>query len=410
MDLNISGKTLRKIFLGIIGCIVLSWLLYKGLLFSAIKMIAGVLAPFAVGAALAFVLNVPMRCIEKLFKKVPKLAVRRAFSLTLTLILFAALIAGIIVLMLPQLGEAIESFAMQLPAFFEDVHDWLVGYLEKHPDLQEWVAKNTNFENMDWSALAQSVGSVLSNGMGNLVGSAFSAIVGVGYGIVNAVISFVFAIYCLLRKEVLARQGRRIVYSFLPERIGDEIIRILRMANSTFYKFVTGQCVEAVILGLMFGITMSILGMPYAWLISVIVGVTALVPVVGAIMGGFIGGFLILVAEPDLVLWYLAMFLILQQIEGNIIYPRVVGSSVGLPGMWVLVAVAVGGDLMGVGGMLLMVPVASLLYALGRKITDNRLEKRRIPIDKLQDQPTVIDWQKVKRKRKTHASQEETHD
>jgi predicted PurR-regulated permease PerM len=178
------------------------------------------------------------------------------------------------------------------------------------------------------------------------------------------------------------------------------------MTNITFSKFISGQCLEAVILGAMFAVTMPIFNMPYVALVSVIIAVTALVPIVGAFVGCIIGAFFILVVDPALAFWFIVLFLALQQIEGNLIYPRVVGSSVGLPSMWVLLAVAIGGDLMGVGGMLLMIPVASVLYALARELTNKRLHERQIPNDKLQDQPVVIDWQKVKRKKKQSTKEE----
>ena len=180
------------------------------------------------------------------------------------------------------------------------------------------------------------------------------------------------------------------MYAFLPEKAGDEIIRILRMTNSTFSNFISGQGLEAVILGMMFAVCMSIFGMPYMPLVSVVISVTAMVPIVGAFAGCAVGAFFILVHDPMMAVWFVVMFLVLQQIEGNLIYPKVVGTSIGLPGMWVLVAVAVGGSLMGVGGMLLMIPLASVLYALLREITDKRLAERKISSYKLQAQPLVL--------------------
>ena len=162
------------------------------------------------------------------------------------------------------------------------------------------------------------------------------------------------------------------------------------MTNSTFSNFISGQCLEALILGVMFAVAMSIFKMPYMPLVSVIIAVTALVPIVGAFVGCVVGGFFILVQNPTMAFWFVVLFLVLQQIEGNLIYPRVVGSSVGLPGMWVLVAVAFGGDLMGVGGMLLMIPLSSVLYALAREITDKRLAQRQISSNKLMDQPPEL--------------------
>ena len=228
-----------------------------------------------------------------------------------------------------------------------------------------------------------------------------SAIGSLSTGIFNAVMGIVFGLYCLARKEILARQCRRVLYSFLPEKISDEIIRIFRLTNATFSNFISGQCLEAVILGCMFAVSMLIFGMPYVPLVSVTIAVTALVPIVGAFAGCIVGAFFILVESPVLAFWFVIMFLVLQQIEGNLIYPRVVGTSVGLPGMWVLLAVAVGGDLMGVGGMLAMIPLASVLYTLAREITTKRLADREIPQEKLEAQPPEL-RSRFKEKREKH--------
>ena len=405
MELN--GKNLRRIFLGVAGCILLYWLLHETeRLMSVVGTVTGILSPFIVGSALAFVLNVPMRGIENLLKKIPKAGLRRALSIVLTLIGVLLLLYGIFALLIPQLGDTIESIAERLPVFFGNVQDKVMEYLEANPEVLEWVSNYTDLHNMNWSSLVQNAVSLVTNGLSNVVSTTISAVITLGTGIFNGILSLVFAIYCLARKEILARQGRRLIYSFLPERVCDETIRVFRMANSTFSKFISGQCLEAVILGVMFAITMPIFGMPYVPLVSVIIAVTALVPIVGAFAGCIIGAFFILVVDPGMAFWFVVLFLVLQQIEGNLIYPRVVGSSVGLPGMWVLVAVAVGGDLMGVGGMLMMIPLASVCYALMRELTDSRLKQRNIPNDKLQDHPTVIDWQKVTRKKKHKAAKE----
>ena len=406
--MELKGKNLRRIFLGVAGCIVLYWLLHETeSLMKILRGITNVLSPFLVGAALAFVLNVPMRGFEGLLKKIPKPGLRRALSLLLTLISVILVLYGAFALLIPQLGDTFESIAEQLPVFFQNVQKFITGYLEDNPQVLEWVSQYTDFHSMDWGALVQNAVTFVTDGIGNIMTTTISAVITLGTGIFNAILSFVFAIYCLIRKEILARQGRRILYSFVPERVGDEIIRILRMTNSTFTKFISGQTLEAVILGAMFAVTMPIFNMPFVALISVIISVTALVPIVGAFVGCIFGAFFILVVDPVLAFWFVVLFLVLQQIEGNLIYPRVVGSSVGLPGMWVLVAVAIGGDLMGVAGMLLMIPLVSVCYTLLRELTDKRLENRQISNDKLQDHPTVIDWQKTPRKLKSQAKPEE---
>ena len=389
MELN--KKTLRNIFLGVAGCIVLYWILHEtDRLMTLFKVGYRILSPFVVGAALAFVLNVPMRCIERHLTKIKKDGLRRAVALILTLICVLLVLYGVIYLLIPQVSDTVESLVSTLPGFFNRVQQSVTIYLNENPELLEWLSDYTNFESFDWSALIQKAVGLITESLGGIVDKAISTIVNLGTGIFNAVLSIVFAVYCLGKKEILARQGRRILYSLLPEKVCDETVRILRMTNSTFSNFISGQCLEAVILGLMFAVCMSIFGMPYMPLVSVIITVTALVPIVGAFAGCILGAFFILVENPVMAFWFVIMFLVLQQIEGNLIYPRVVGTSIGLPGMWVLVALAVGGDLMGVGGMLLMIPLASVLYALMREFTQKRLAVRNIPVEKLQDQPPEI--------------------
>jgi len=206
----------------------------------------------------------------------------------------------------------------------------------------------------------------------------------------NAFIAIAFSIYALFQKENLARQGRRIVYAVFPEHIGDKIVRVFRLTNSTFSNFLSGQCLEVCILGMMFAVAMAIFGMPYIPLISVLVAITAFIPVVGAWVGCIIGAFLIFVASPMQAVWFVVMFVVLQQIENNIIYPRVVGTSIGLSGMWVLIAGALGGELMGVVGMFLMIPVTSVVYTLIRGWVRKRLKKRPVREEKLEPHPMEL--------------------
>lgn len=398
--MQLDKKTIRNIFLGVAGCILLYWLLHEPeRIMSVISGIYKMLSPFVIGAALAFVLNVPMRCIENWLKPIKKDVLRRCLAIMLTLVAIALVLAGVVWLLVPQLQDTVDSLIDKLPGFFNRVATSVTDYLNDHPELQELLVKYTDFESMDFSGLAQQAVSILSSGLSAVIGSAVSAVVSLYNGVFNGVLSLVFCLYCLARKEILARQGRRILYAIVPERIGDETVRILRMTNSTFSNFLSGQCLEAVILGCMFAVSMFIFRMPFIPLVSVIIAVTALVPIVGSFVGCVLGAFLILVQDPMLAVWFVVMFLALQQIEGSLVYPRVVGSSIGLPGMWVLVAVAVGGDLMGVSGMLLMIPVASVLYALAREITNKRLAAKGIPNDKLQDQPPEL-RSRFKEKRK----------
>ena len=408
--MEIKSKTLRNIFLGVAACIVLYWLLHETERIKAIWVsVSKVLEPFVTGAAIAFVLNVPMRAIEKLLKGIKSLALRRAVSIVLTLLAVALVITGVIYLLVPQLVNTIRSLIDSIPDFFANVRDFVMNFLAARPNMTTWLVENTNIENFNWQAVIEMVVGKLGEGATFVVDMVKNTIVGLYTGIFNAVMSFVFALYCLCRKEILARQGRRMLYSIFPEHVADEIIRVSRMTNTAFSNFISGQCLEALILGSLFAVAMAIFGMPYIPLICVIISVTALVPIVGAFVGCVIGAIFILTVDPQLAIGFVIMFLILQQLENNLIYPRVVGSSIGLPGMWVLLAVAVGGDLMGVAGMLIMIPLAAVAYALLREFTERRLEKRGIAREKLMDQPPVLKsgfQQKRERKKARKARQQ----
>ena len=396
MELN--KKTWKNIFLVAAGCIVLYWLLHEtDRVRSVWGTVAALFAPFVAGAVVAFILNVPMRAIEGLLKKIEKDGLRRGLAILLTMLAVLLVLTGVVYLVIPQVVATVETLISEIPGFINRVAQWGRQWLENNPELLVWLNENTEFESINWTSLLNQVFTEIGNRLSSImdqisavVDQAFGAVVAFGNGVFNAVMSFVFALYCLSRKEILARQGRRILYAIFPERFCDETVRILRMTNSTFSNFISGQCLEAVILGIMFVISMSIFGMPYMPLVSVIIMITALVPIVGAFVGCALGAFFILVDDPIMAFWFVVMFLVLQQIEGNLIYPKVVGTSVGLPGMWVLVAVAVGGDLMGVGGMLLMIPLASVLYALAREYTGKRLAARGVAEEKLQAQPPEL--------------------
>ena len=398
--MEINKKTLRSIFFGAAGCILLYWLLHETERLGVILHgIGTVLSPFLIGAAIAFVLNVPMRGIERLLKGIKKNGLRRGLAILLTLIAVSLVLYAVFQLLIPQVIHTVESIAEELPAFFERVKEVVTKFFNDNPNIWQMVQQYTDFEQIDWSTMIQDAVAVVGNSASAIVQFLFTMIGSLSAGIFNGILSFVFAIYCLIKKEVLARQGRRILYSILPEKTADETVRVLRLTNATFSNFISGQCLEAVILGAMFAVCMSIFGFPYMPLVSVIIAVTALVPIVGAFVGCALGALFILVVDPTQAFWFVIMFLILQQIEGNLIYPKVVGTSIGLPGMWVLVAVAVGGDLMGVGGMLLMIPIASVCYALLREFTNKRIAERGIPKEKLQDQPMEI-TSKIREKHK----------
>lgn len=389
--MHFDKKTVRNIFFIAVGAIAFYWVLNETEQFKSLwTALTGMFSPFVLGAAIAFILNVPMRVVEKPLKFIQNESLRRTAAIILTLLIMVLAITCVVLLLIPQITKTIQLLIPKLIDFVLRVEASLMDFLGENPELLQWVSSTTDLQSLDWAGLIQKAATMLKNSVSVIATSAFSAVGGVASAVVDLVIGLVFALYCLARKEILARQGRRILYSVLPEHFSDETIRILRLTNSTFSNFISGQCLEALILGCLFAVCMSILKMPYIPLVSVLIAVTALIPLVGAFVGCFLGAFFILVNDPIQALIFIAMFLVLQQIEGNLIYPKVVGTSIGLPGMWVLLAVAVGGDLMGVAGMLVMIPISSVVYALIREFTNKRLEERGIAPEKLRDQPIEL--------------------
>lgn len=397
--MQIDKKTIKTLILGIMGCIFLYWFLND---MERVKAIAGgilsMLQPFLVGACIAFILNVPLRAIEKQIRRVPKLPADRSIAILLTLTCMGLVIAVVGRLLVPQVQETVEIIAQQFPPFVSKVEKYIRHFLAENPQVEQWLWENTDLEKLDWAALAQQGIDLVGDTLGKVLGNTVDVVKGFISSIWNLIISVIFSLYCLGNKEQLSRQGRRILYSILPERLSDEIIRIGRLANTTFSNFISGQCIEVLILGTMFAIAMTILRMPYVPLVSVLVALTAFIPIVGAWIGCALGAFFILVNDPMQALAFVVMFFILQQVENSLIYPRVVGTSVGLPSMWTLVAVTIGADIMGVAGMVLMIPICSVIYTLGSEFTAERVRIKGIDPEKLKDQPPVLK-SKLKEKR-----------
>ena len=389
---EINKKTLQRIFLFVCGAIVLCWVLLEtDRVKGVIATVSNLFAPFVFGGVLAFILNVPMRAIEnRLLQKVSIDKLRRIFSVALTLFALLLVITLVFWLLIPQIVATVNSLVPTLSAFFPKAEAWITGFMERHPQLLDWVEEYTNLENISATAMAEQLLSLFKNSEANILGGAVSAISSIFSGVFNAVIALVFSVYCLFQKETLARQGRKLAYAFLKEKFADGIVRVLRLTNTSFSNFLSGQCVEVCILGGMYAVGMAVLQMPYIPLITVVIALTAFIPIVGAWTGCIVGTFLIFVKNPMMAIIFVAMFLVIQLIENNMIYPRVVGNSVGLSGMWVLVAITIGGELMGVFGMFLMIPLVSVVYTIVREYTNKKLAIMSLDPEKLQPQPPEL--------------------
>lgn len=337
--------------------------------------------PLFLGGAIAFVMNVPMKQIEKhLFngKKPEKYKkLRRPAAYALTLLLVIAIIVAVMLVVIPELGKTVADLISQIPVFLDEVAafcDEMIGTYPVLQDVLSGIVVNTD-------EILNSIVSFLSSWTKGALSSGIGLITGVVSGISTSFVAFVFSVYLLFQKETLAKQGKKILYALCSKEKAKKTLSVLALTEKTFASFISGQCLEAVILGSMFVVTMSVLRLPYAWLMGVIIAVTALIPMVGAFIGCFIGAFLILLVSPVKAVIFVIMFLVLQQIEGNLIYPHVVGKSVGLPGLWVLLAVVVGGNLLGVAGMLLFIPLFSVFYVLFGEMINRRLQNKKITVE-----------------------------
>ena len=358
---------------------------YLNVVARALGWLVGILAPFLLGAAIAFILNVPMRAIERhLFPNARRGAgARRPLALVLTLVTVIGVLVLASCVIGPGVKDAVKSIASQVPAAFDRLYNWLLGLEQYLPQIETWVQDLS----IDWKSLSQKAIQLAQSWGGSLLSTGGGLIGGVVSGVSTFVIGLIFSFYILLQKEKLSRQGRQVLYGLLPVKRADRVLEVLRLANRTFSSFLSGQCTEAVILGTLFVIAMSIFHLPYAVLVGVLIALTALIPIVGAFIGCGVGALLIAVTDPWKAVVFVILFLVLQQIEGNLIYPHVVGSSVGLPSIWVLAAVTLGGKLMGVAGMLFFIPLCSVLYALFRDFVKGRLAEKNVPAAKWRDPP-----------------------
>ena len=382
--MNLDKENTRKIR-GIIlftGVVVLALIKFD-LLWETLVLIWEILQPFVVGGMMAFVANLPMTFFEK--KVLGKLgkkrkhapaegyvsSLRRGFSILLAYLVVVLLITLVSAAVIPQLIATVAVIAEKAPAFFQNALLQIQRLLENNPKLLAYISE-FDLQKLDWNSIMDSVVNFLKSGMGNMLSSTFTVASGIVSGTVNGFIALVFSVYILAQKEKLGEQFKRVLRAYTSQRINDGVLHVCTLLYRNFSNFIIGQCTEAVILGLMFIVSMTIFRFDYAVMIGVLIAFTALIPIVGAFVGCFVGAFVMLVDDPVKAIWFVVLFIVLQQIEGNLIYPHVVGNSVGLPSIWVLAAVTIGGSLMGIFGMLVFIPLLSTVYMLLRENVNRR--------------------------------------
>lgn len=379
MDLSkISIKKIRELIVFTALLVVALWKF--DVVLGVLKTIWDIIFPFVLGGAIAFLTNVPMSFLEKkIFEKVKKKnkivrKLKRPISLILTIVLVVGVIALVMFGVIPQLTRTMGTLVTSINDFIPQMQSWIGEFFHNNQEIMNLVDQ---IEFDPDQAIKWGI-SLLGNGAGNMMNTTMSAVGSIVSGVATFFIAFSFACYILFQKEKLHIQIRKVFFAFLPRQKADAFLKVCSLTYRTFANFLAGQCLEAVILGSMFVVTLSILRMPYALLIGVLIAFTALIPIFGAFIGCAVGSFLIFMVSPQQAILFVIVFLVLQQIEGNLIYPHVVGESVGLPSIWVLAAVTIGGNLMGIVGMLVFIPMLSVLYTIFREFVYLRLKKQNI--------------------------------
>ena len=334
-----------------------------------------VLEPFILGGAIAFVLNILVNKIEKYLdkwmkKRRPKLV--RFMAIILSLLIFILIIVFTAFLLIPELIENIQMLMGSIPGLISDAQNSILKLLDKYPDIQNEISK--------MFAESGNVSTIISNVLNYFITGAIGFIGSLVSSFITIFTAIIFAIYMLAQKEYLIRGTKKVLYSLLNKKRADKLVEIGTLANKTFSKFISGQCLEAIILGGLMFIAFTISGFPYALMLAVLTAITSLIPIFGALIAMVIGAILIGIGDPVQAIIFIIVFQVVQQIEGNFIYPRVVGASVGLSPLWTLLAITVGGNLFGIPGILLGLPVASVLYALIKELVNGRLKNRAIKI------------------------------
>lgn len=363
-------KTLKLVIIAIIAYWILN---HYQIVLSLLSKLLSVLMPFIIGCMIAFVLNVLMIRIEKQLSKVivnPKLKIlKRVLSILGSIALVVGVVAIIIILIIPELVSAIKVIALSLPEVIDNLQNWTDSHSIYLPQLENLINQ------IDVESLGNELSKFAKTEFSGMLDSTIDILAVIVNGIVNFVLGLVFAIYILMSKETLKDQTKRLINAYLPSKVADNIFEVARLSRTTFSNFIIGQTVEAFILGALCTIGMIILGLPYAPMVGSLVGITAFIPIIGAFIGGAIGAFMIFTIDYMQAFIFIIFLVILQQLEGDLIYPRVVGSTIGLPSIWVLFAVTVGGSLWGITGVLLGVPIVSVIYSLVKIQVKNR-EKR----------------------------------
>ncbi len=405
--MNLDRKNIEKVLF--VGSVLI--LLYLGLqnmnvVMGFLNWLMYVLMPFIIAICFSFFLNVPLKAIEKkLFR--PKNGkpvkpvlekMRRPVAITLSIAIFVAIIGVFLIIIIPEIGKSLNSLATSIPGTVQQVREWLSEQSEEN----EYVAQVMSNVTIDWDFINNGITHFLQNDAAGLVSNAMNMIGSIISIAVNFFLGIVLAVYALARKEKIATSVKKLLYATMPMKAADYIVEVGALTNKSFYNCITGQMMECVILGSLTALGMTIFGFPYAALIGVMVAILSWIPMFGVYIGAGIGALFILTQSPIQAVWFIVFMICLQQIEGNLIFPRVVGSNIGLPPILLISAIILFSNFFGVIGLLVSGAVTSVLYTLIRRFVFSRLRERKIPRRKYETAPADPTRPKVYKKPKGH--------
>lgn len=403
--MNQDKKDTKRILLIIITAI----LFYVGLqnmdvVFGFLGWVMGVLTPFIIAFCLAFYLNIPLKAIEKrLFRpkngkpvSALKEKMRRPIALTGAIVIIFGIIVALLFIVIPQLIESITKLGNNIPTIVQNVQNWLNELAKEHEWLQEYI---NNLE-IDWNAITEFLTNFIKNDALNFVNSTFSFVSSIIGTIINVFLGVLLAVYMLARKEYLIERTKKILYAFLPAKTASNIISVASITNKTFYSCTTGQMTECLILCSLTALGLTLLNIPYAPLIAALVAILSWVPMFGVTIAIIIGAVFVFTVNPGQVIWFVIFMVCLQQVEGNLIYPRVVGSTIGLPSIFVISAITIFGNFFGFIGLLVGVPITCVIYTILRGVVYVRLKERKIPKERYECR--TFDYELERERRRVH--------
>ncbi len=381
--MNLERSNTKKILL----IITFTVLLFVGIqrldiILATIHYIIRLIMPFIIGGCLAFIINLPMRFIEnKLLSRLSKnkflKKCHRPLSMILSLLFLISIIGILCLLIIPEFIDKLNLFLNSISSVVTKVGKWINDFSKSNSQIKHFV---DNLD-VDWNSIGVSATDAIRGLCNTLFNSTLSVVTTFINGIMNLMISFMFALYLLARKEQLASQGRKVLYAYVNTKWAKRIHRILSLTYDTFSRFISGQCLEAMIQFGIFFVILSLLRFPYPLLISIFIAFMSLIPILGSYISSYTSAFLILMTNPWQALLFLILFMVIQQLDSSFIYPKVVGNAVGLPPIWVIVAVTLGGRLLGIVGMITFIPIISVCYTLLREHTASRLKKKNLTIE-----------------------------